>query len=591
MSVAEFQPQASEAGPTVVYYPDLGGGLNTRKDPHALNRNELAVSINLWPAYDNAVSKRPGSIALGNSGSGLPCISLMACRFNDFTYLIEVKQGGKVFAGQAAPGATFTKIGNVAPTVVFTTCAQMFDPTVGNKGTQCVFICDGLTQPQFWAGPGTQLAPVAFGANTQPQSAPGWGLPAKPGGNNPICPQYVTTLGNNSHLFYSGDASLPSAVYISDPFYPQAFNSPAMQVDASGGSRGANDPFIPAIIGNNDGVEGGFITGMRSLGSAMGVFKECAIYALQMVTLLGEIPAWQVVQVSNNRGCLSPRSITAFDTFITFLAVDGVYATDLQTIWQISADVPSFFDSTLTGTPAAIANKTTAIGVRHGTRLLLFFIGTNAPFTTGLWFDFTKQSASGMPLAGQMEGMNVGGAVGLTGPHDDGNVAWSDAALDNIGKFGLGYSDLGPKSSAIPITVTMAGKADLMDDVFGPEGAIGLKDVNCGYALVELLGAAPGTGTALNFQGAFLLDNITMLSQSIAQSVAQGADLAGVWGKGQWGSMTWGGSQFYGFAVAKVPAQGSTRGHLIQFAMTESSVVPWIMIGYVVYANVQPVNF
>ena len=378
---------------------------------------------------------------------------------------------------------------------------------------------------------------------------------------------------------------------MSDPFYPQAFNSPAMQVDAVGAKRGPDDLFIPAIIGNNDGVDGGVITGLETLGSAMVVFKECAIYLMIATTLLGEVPAWQVVQVSNNRGCLSPRSLVCFDTFITFLSIDGVYATDGNSVWMISADVPSFFDSTLTGQEAIIINKTNAIGARHGTRLLLFFIGANAPNSSGVWFDFSKQSASGSPLAGQIDGMNVGGMASLTGPRDDGNVAWSDSIVDNVAKFGLGYTDLGPNNAPVPITVTLAGKANLFDETFGPNAIIGVKQAQTAYALVALLGAQPGSEQAINFQGGFVVDNSIQLSQSIAQQVSQGSNPVGIWGVGTWNQMVWGGNNLFGFSVVKMPGQNGARGHLIQFVMTESSVVPWIMIGYCINANLQSVSY
>jgi hypothetical protein len=586
VSVAEIAG-TDLSGPTVVPYMPLGMGLCTALDPHALQRGQLSVSVNSWSNYAQAESKRPGSVLIWSSKSNLPAISLHACRFNNTTYLIEVKKGGKVFAGLATPGSTPTQIGTVSPTTLFTTAAEMFDPTVGANGSQVVFLCDGIAIPQFWKGPGSMLQPVAFGANTQPD---GSGLPSKdPNSVYPITPQYVSTLGNNSHLFYSGDADEPSAVYVSDPFYPQSFNSPAMQVNPTK----ANKPgqYIPAIVGNNDGVDGGPITGLDTLGSAMIVFKECAVYAMIFTVLLGEVPAWQVVQVSNDRGCLSPRSITAFDTFITFLAIDGVYATDGNTIWQISGDVPTFFDSTQNGTPALIVNRQTAIGVRQGQRLLLWFQALEAPITSGLWFDFSRQAPSGNPLAGQIEGMNVGGAVQLTGAKDSGNMAWCDAALDQIGLFGLGYADLGPNGTAVPITVTLAGKADLLDDVFGAEAVVGVKDAQAFYSLIELLGAPPGAQAQTNFQGAVIVDNTILLPAVIAQLIAQGISPIGVWGQGIWGAMKWGGSSQYGFAVVKTPLQNAARGHLLQYLMTESSVVPWIMIGYALYANYQPINY
>src|SRR5215469_65581 len=86
--------------PAVVPYMDLGGGLNTRLDPHALARNELAISINIWPSYDNAISKRPGSKRFPGSsvGSGQPGIALVEGRFGGNTYAIKLDTARNVWA-------------------------------------------------------------------------------------------------------------------------------------------------------------------------------------------------------------------------------------------------------------------------------------------------------------------------------------------------------------------------------------------------------------------------------------------------------------------------------------------------------------
>jgi|HubBroStandDraft_6_1064221.scaffolds.fasta_scaffold31584_3 hypothetical protein len=573
------------AAPVLVPYLDLGGGLNTRKDEHALARNELAISINCWPAYDNAISKRPGSIPLittdGKTGNGKGTLALLACRFpssggQSITWLINVTIEGSVFVAPMQGATKWTKIGNVNPSGGVITAAQMFDPDRGKAGLQAVFICDGYSIPQVWNGPGNQLNNVMLGTSNQTS----W-LPTHNDGT-PITPKFVHTLGNNSHLFYSGDPVEPSSVYVSDPFFPQRFTTAAMQVNLK--VKGA---YQPAIIGNNDGVEGGPITGLETLGSTMVVFKESAIYNMVMTTLLGEVPAWQVVQVSNSIGNLSPRSLARFDTFVAFLGIDGVYATDGNTAWQISGDVPTFFDSSLNGQQAQIINRQTAIGVRHGNRYELFFQGASFPNTTGMWFDFTRQTSSGNPAAGQIEGMNVGGAVALRGPLDDGNVAWGNAAKDMIGKFGVsGAGDFGQS-----ILSMFSGKADLFDDVMGPEAIIGQKQAQDAYVLIELQSASP-PATNLDFAGTILVDNQDSLQRVIPQIIAQSGFGPNTWGVGQWGTMVWGNPVgIYNFAIVKIPLQNAAKGHLLQVALAENSVVPWVIIGYVVYANLQPVGY
>ena len=569
--------------PEVIPYMGLGGGLNTRLEPHALARNELAVSQNLWPSYDSAITKRPGSVpvittdgAVGTSTTK----SLMSCRFASQTYLLHVDTAGNVrYAAMPAEyglgGSTsWTAIGTVNAAAMFTTCAQMFDP---DTQMQQVFICDGMTVPQMWAGPGHTMVTVPTG--------PGYLPYAFNSTTAFITPQFVKTLGNNSLLFYSGEPTNTSAVYVSDPFYPTQFNYAQAQV-----STDPTQDYNPAIIGNNDGVEGGIITGMETIGSVMVIFKEAAVYTMVQTTLLGEIVAWQVIEVSNSTGNLAPRSLVRFDTFITFLGIDGLYLTDGVSIQSFSDDVPTYFDASLNGVPAICSDRTAAQGVRHGMRMELFFPGPGAPrgtvdtiCTMGLWFDFSKQTRFGHPLAGEIDAMNVGGVVALRGPYDSGNVAWADALIDRVGEFGVGHSDFGN-----PIFCEFWGKADLFDDIFGPEAAISEKQAQDAYLLVEVQ-FTPGL-TYVDFWGAVAVDLSLTLQRVIAQQIAL-QQPGGLWGEDVWGEMLWGSSPPVNFYCVKIPLQNNARGRMFQIGIHEQSIVPWIIVGYAVYVNMQKVGY
>jgi hypothetical protein len=562
--------------PTVVPYLSLGGGLNTTLDPHALTRNELAVSVNLWPSYAGSVAKRPGSVPLitknGYIGGGTQaCMSLSTVRFGANTWLIVMTTDRVVRAANIA-GTSWQTLGTAHPDATFLSVAQMFNPATQ---AQTAFICDGFSVPQEWQGPGhPSMRPVPITPGKLPSKYNSPGVP--------ITPQFVRTLGNNANLFYSGDSSNPSAVYVSDPFFPEDFTSAAMQV--------TTDPtigaYIPAIIGNNDGVEGGAITGLETLASVMVVFKEAAIYAMVQTTLLGEIPAWQVVEISNSVGCQAPRSIARFDTFLAFLGIDGVYTTDAQGVQQISGDVATYFDASLTGFASTITNRYVSIGVRHGQRYLLFFSIDDAPVCKmGMWFDFTKPSRFGNPQAGQIADMLVGGAASLRGLGDDGNVAWGEAvgSKNRIGRFGVGHADFGKA-----ITTLFAGKADLFDDVFGPSAAIAPKQAQDAYALIELVDRSQGV--EVDFQGAIIVD----LSQTLARVIKQAfnAELAAAtWGENFWGEMLWGSSTNALFGVVKIPLQNDARGVLLQLSITERSTVPWVCLGYALYVNPQRVSY
>ena len=317
----------------------------------------------------------------------------------------------------------------------------------------------------------------------------------------------------------------------------------------------------------------------------MMVFKEAAVYIMVLTTLLGEIPVWQVIQVSNSVGCTSPRSIVRFDTFIAFLYIDGVYITDAQSVKKISGDVPTYFDSSLTGFSAIITNRQTAIGVRQANKYKIFFASSNNNYADmGIWFDFDKQSASNNPIAGQISGMNVGGAASLRGANDDGNYVWVDANVDRVGKFGLGFSDWGQS-----ITVTFITKADLFEDIFGPASPIMQKQAQNAWLLVEVIGSENQQHVA--FSGTITID----LSQTIVQSSLEAIDVpplsGGQWGIDQWGSMKWGGSIGNSNLVAlKIPWQGTSKGQMLQVGINETSSVPWVAIGLLEYVDAQLPN-
>lgn len=564
-----------------VPYLKLGGGLNTLKAPHDISRSELAQLVNAWYAYGQSLSKRPGSIAAitaaGATGSGDSGDGLVTCRFNDITYVV-VQQGTEVWAG-AVNGSSYTNIGSVSAGGVLRG-AQMYDPTTG-KDT--LFLVSGLDTPQMWQGPATTLIPVSTGSSTAGL------LPNKPGTSTPITPAYVATLGNNSHLFYSGEPTAPSAVYVSNAFYPELFSTPAMQADPYG-YTGSGGIFTPAVIGLNDGVDGGNVTGIQTLGFAMVVFKESAIYAMVQTQLLGNV-AWQVYNVSASRGALSPRSIVAFDGFIAFLSIDGCYITYGQpnenlSQQKFSKNVPSYFDSTRFGQPAAISNRKTAVAVRESNRYIIWFdVGGGTP-TTGVWLDFDVTADQGMPAAGEVDGMNMGGAAALTGPNDNGTFVWCDAGQDRVGFFGTGFSDFGTN-----ITVSIAGKADYFEEQFGPQAPIMNKvPFRCDLVVVTFNPDTASATPSITFQGSYSVDYAQPLAAAIPLPPISIAGTEGVWGD-LWDEFDWGSAGLEsGYFIGTLQPQRGTMGHIIQMVLGESSGNPWILLGYILELNAQQVQ-
>jgi hypothetical protein len=566
------------AQPTYVPYMDLSGGLDTKRDPHAIRRNETAVSVNTWLGTGNAISKRPGTVAIGNgTGSLNPITSLVAGFFNEQTTLVaqSVPQGaaGPRVYYNTATGPAWQPIsgsGIALATPYALRCAQMYDP----DGTQqtTLFLVDGVNGIRTWAGPGSIIGSVLTGPTY---------CPLNHAGSAPITPRFVNTAG--FYLFYAGEPTEPCGVYISNPYHPQEFN-----ISSTTSPGITTNPYIPYLVGFNDGVNGGDITGIEPLFATMMVYKQQAIYVMQQIGLFGET-YWDVSCVSASVGATSPRSIVRFDTFHVFLGIDGVYTVDpVDGTRRISDNVPTLFDGSLTGVPAAILDRTTAVGVRQGQRYIIFFddgngTGVPAGYTTlGAVFDFAKQDADGLPAVTLIRGMNVGGAVPLRGPADDGNFAWGDATQDRIGKFGIGFSDFGN-----PITTTFAGKSDFFTEEFGPEAPLVQKATDDVWFLVSAP-LAP-ISESLTFT-CNLTTNLLTTSATESSPILPPAG-GGLWGTKLWGVLVWSGSaNSLEFVALKIPAQETAQGNVLQFSFTESSTLPWTCLGYIAYVSAQRVS-
>lgn len=542
---------------------DLGGGLNTKKDFHALSRNQLAASVNCWYGTGNALGKRPGTTAIvtgsGATGAGVGGTGLAACRFGNVSYVIA--QQGTALSAAKLSDVAWTSIGTLAAFPGSIRAAQMFDPDAPTASTAdgTVYIVDGVESPRIWKGPGNTIAAADTSAGHIPQQF----VTAAA-----ITPKYVATLGY--HLFYAGERTYPSAVYISDPNYPNRFQSNSQQTSPYPGS------YYPYIVGAGDGVNGGDITGIEPMGSMMLAYKQAAIYRGIQVGLFGDL-VWKWEIVSASVGCLSPRSLVRFDTFHCFLGIDGVYMTDGQSTQCISSNVPTLFDSTLTGKVATITNRTNAVGVRHGNKYLLFYEDATAGYPTrGVWFDFNKLDEDGHPSAGEIVGMNVNGAVALRSPQDDGNFVWIAGGIDKVGKFGLGYADFGGA-----IQSTFFGKADFFAEEYANEAPIWIKKIQTATLLVSV----PSISTQISLT--FLTNIVTDLlsgSSSASPPVVVFPSAPGSWGQ-NWGTMVWSSSNQAEYFATKNFAQNSAEGKIIQLGFSESSIYAWTILGYTLELN------
>jgi hypothetical protein len=555
--------------PQWVPYLDLSGGLNTRKDPHALDRNQLAVSVNTWLGTGNAISKRPGNIPYPQVGGTNPNFLGMArCFYSQQTVVIGYTTGGVLYYARPTD-SQFTSIGAATSGGTSLNAAQMYDPTTGLNQT---FLVDGVETPRTWQGPGTSLGTVV---------TTGTNCPYNHSNAAPITPKFVTTAG--FYLVYAGEPTEPTAVYISNPYYPQVFNNSATTTSGI-----LPNPYIPYLVGFNDGVNGGDITGILVLanGTATGaimVYKQAAVYQMNQVGFFGEM-YWGATLVSASTGCLSPQSIVGFDTFHCFLGVDGVYQTDGLSVRRISDNVPTLFDSTLVGTSAAILNRTSAVAVRHGQRYIIFFDdgnGTTSPAghpTLGAVFDFSRPDADGYPGVTLIRGMSPTCIVPMRGPADDGNFVWCNyTGGNNIFRFGVGSSDNGAD-----ISVSFFGKADFMVDPFGPDAPVCNKAVTAAYLLVS----TPSTGgnETLTFTAYATMDfGFSSETTGAAISIMGGAIYGTSAGAAIYGQSVYTSGSNPNFALLKFQNQVASQGHVCQFGFSESSSYAWTILGYDLY--------
>ena len=573
-----------------VAYLDLAGGRNTKKDPHALDRNQLAVSDNTWMAQGNTIAKRPGnvsvnisvgafgSISAGSTGSGVAAKGMAEGRFYDVTALVVQGSNNWLYAAPLTlPGISgggigqWVSIGQISSGGVIQ-ATQLFDPDKSNPNGPdgSLFITNGVDTPKIWGGPGNVLRPAVSAQ-----------LPQKTGAAAPITPKYVSTLF--SSLFYAGEPSDPCAVYVSNPFNPQQFT---INIIAPTPSVTTNT-YIPLYVGRGDGINGGYITGLAPLAQNMVVYKESSIYTMYQVGLSGQM-LWATSIASASVGAVSPRSIVPFDAFHVFLGIDGVYTFDGQTTRRISDNNPDLFD----GPTAQILDRTTAVGVRYGNRYLIFFdngagAGVSLGYPcAGAWFDFSKPDVDGLPAVGTISGMNVAGLVPLRGPKDLGNFAWADAVVDRVGTFNavvsglVQYTDFGT-----PFTATVLGKADFFADIWGDESVVDEKSLDS----VDLLMSLPvvQSGQSYIFNGVLYLDLLNSQNSAVTSYnlPVPGASVVGtaVVGTAIVGSTA--GTPAY--QALPLYQQNPAQGLIMQFGFTEQSQYPWTCLGYTLLINRQ----
>lgn len=565
---------------TYVPYRDISGGLNTRKDNHAIDRNQLIISQNGWHPAKGVFGKRPGNInfASGATGSGTSCSGMQAARFSNITSVVAQTNSTRDLYWARVGDGSFTKITTqMAVASGSINACQMFDPDTGASGTNLMFICNGKDIPWTWTGPAATTMTIMNAAGAQ-------NFPNNHTNAVPITPKYCATLGQTPIMFMAGEPTEPCGVYISDAYFPRRYN----RSNTLAAATPAN--YQPALIGFNDGIRGGDITGLLALGNSMIIYKQSAVYRLDFgIAVYGDVN-YASTCIDNNVGALSPRSIVGFPYFQCFLGIDGVYRTDgYSKSEKISANVPTFFDASLTGS-TTIMDRTTAVGTRVGNTYMLFYDAGNAGGdkngspNRGMWFNFDVPDADGLPTCGEILGMNVNGAAELRGPADAGQMVWCSGAIDQVGQFGTNvYTDFGAN-----IQPVFGGKIDYMAEFFDPGAPLKNKVVNKVY--IELAIPRPAFNTTLTFY-ALINEDIATSALSSGTTVTIPGLGGGIIGIGVIGTATIGAlstASFYQAVAASGPYPST--GKTIGWQITESSGFGWNCLGVDLDVNAHQVE-
>lgn len=275
-------------------------------------------------------------------------------------------------------------------------------------------------------------------------------------------------------------------------------------------------------------------------------------------------------------------------------------ATNTSTLFSVSPASGTGSSIGFTVTPIAIGVGTFTITCSSSTAtatitVLIYALQTQASGypTRGMWFDFSKPDETGLPTAGEILGFTPNGIASLRAPQDDGNLVWCAALSDTVGNFGYGSYDLAttglPALPNTPIAVTFAGKADLMNDVWGDVSGIENKQVDSIWLLI----AVPSSTIIVSYT--FLCTVIvdqTPTSSPISGVVSSLATGVTTWGGSTWGGGLWTSSAFStSYLIVKFPMQVTAVGHSVQFQFSETSGNPYTIIGYMPYLNRRKVEY
>jgi hypothetical protein len=448
------------------------------------------------------------------------------------------------------------------------TFTQVYDPNATTASKIVCIICDGSRIPYYTDG--NTVAPVTTTAGY---------LPVGVQSGTAIKPSIAYLWGYS--LVYTGDSSDPGAVYIADAMSPETFTGYSFVTP-----NGANS-YIPYYPGGQNGTLGA-VTGLASVGANLVIFFTAGVVVAVNTGTYGATQ-FQFFRVSSSTGCTSTKSIVEFDGFVMFFGGDRFYGTDAQYVYPVNdeeADVYSYMSRS--AQPPAIKNITTVVSVRRGSQywasydttgsgmqdtILVFDIGANGGYTFG-----PDSRQNGGAWSRWPSGMPLSAACSCRGPGDTGQVYWGNSTKDQIYQHDIGtFSDDGA-----PIAFEMRSKYFAFDKPVNP------KTVQALYVIGVF--DVPGAGYSSTIIPYITIDTDVDQAQPIAFTINQQSILYG-------GLSNYGGSSTYGTPGSYQQQTGKgypaypPKGQYIGVGVTETSVNPFNVLGFVLEATIDAPEF
>lgn len=365
-------------GTNILDIADFKGGLNTRDADHRIADDEATILLNLVPVKDGGLEKRAGSAKYNSSviEADKPVHSLFRYYKSAavFKEMLACCDDG-LYKGNDSTGV-WTEIGSSALSVDDDCSFAIWQ--------DICYIFNGTVQKQY---NGTNLTNVA---------------------GTPPAGRYV--VFRKDRLYVAGVDANPNILYYCETGDPTTWNT------------GSN--FIQ--IRSNDGDK---ITGILPLGDNLVIYKNNSVWLLAGTS----DSDFFLTQVSQNIGCMAPKTLIGDKQLHYFLHRMGVYAFNGADTVKISSKI----DPTVNTSPTHLVN---AAATLYNERYWLSFTESGQTENLKVLVFDTRHGFGGWSL---FEGLAIKSFALWDGAADEGQLYAGDSGTGFVWQLNTGADDGG----------------------------------------------------------------------------------------------------------------------------------------------------